>query len=148
MHTLVKLVALSVEKYYMALTEIQIQICRFHGSLSQKGSRPLVQNISFNFYLCLLANVINLVGLQCSCGRNNSSIARRHPNKARRASAKGQLQYRHNLTLLLFTVVCYWHYCLYQEAPNYKIKPNRQENVSLTPKLVSRISEQNTLLEG
>ena len=42
MHTLFsKLVALSVEKYYMALTEIQLKICRFHGSLSQKGSRPL-----------------------------------------------------------------------------------------------------------
>jgi len=36
-----KLVALSVEKDYMALTEIQLNICRFHGSLSQKGSRPL-----------------------------------------------------------------------------------------------------------
>jgi len=42
MHTLVsKLVALSVEKYYMALTEIQFIICRFLGSLNQKGSRPL-----------------------------------------------------------------------------------------------------------
>jgi len=42
MHTSVsKLVALSVEKYYMALTEIQLKICRFHGSLNQKGSRPL-----------------------------------------------------------------------------------------------------------
>ena len=46
MHTLVsKLVALSVEKYYMALTEIQLKICRFHGSLSQKGSRPLLHTI-------------------------------------------------------------------------------------------------------
>jgi len=26
----------------MALTETQLKICRFHGSLSQKGSRPLV----------------------------------------------------------------------------------------------------------
>jgi len=25
----------------MALTEIQLKICRLHGSLSQKGSRPL-----------------------------------------------------------------------------------------------------------
>jgi len=42
MHTLVsKLVALSVENYYMALTETHFKICRFHGSLSQKGSRPL-----------------------------------------------------------------------------------------------------------
>jgi len=41
MHTLVKLVALSVAKYYMALTEIQLKLCRFHGSLSQKSSRPL-----------------------------------------------------------------------------------------------------------
>jgi len=42
MHTLVcKLVALSVEKYYIALTEIQLKICRFQGSLSQKGSQPL-----------------------------------------------------------------------------------------------------------
>ena len=42
MHTLVsKLVALSVEKYYMTLTEIQLKICRIHGSLIQKGSRPL-----------------------------------------------------------------------------------------------------------
>ena len=42
MHTLVnKLVTLSVEKYYMALAEIQLKICRFHGFLSQKGSRPL-----------------------------------------------------------------------------------------------------------
>jgi len=43
MHTLVsKLVALSVEKYYMALTEMQLKICRFHGSLNWKGSRPLI----------------------------------------------------------------------------------------------------------
>jgi len=43
MHTLVrKLVALSVEKYYMAITGIQFKICRSHGSLSQKGSWPLV----------------------------------------------------------------------------------------------------------
>jgi len=43
MHTLVsKLVALSVEIYYMALAEIQLKICRFHGSLSQRGSRPLL----------------------------------------------------------------------------------------------------------
>jgi len=41
MYTLAKLVALSVEKYYMALTEIQLKTCKFHGSLSQKGSRPL-----------------------------------------------------------------------------------------------------------
>jgi len=33
-----KLVALSVEKYYMALKEIQLKICRLDGSLSQKGS--------------------------------------------------------------------------------------------------------------
>jgi len=43
MHALVsKLVALRVEKYYMALTEIQLKICRFPGSLSQKSSRPLL----------------------------------------------------------------------------------------------------------
>jgi len=43
MHTLFSmLVALSVEKYYMALTQIQLKIHRFHGSLSQKGYRPLV----------------------------------------------------------------------------------------------------------
>jgi len=42
MHTLVrKLAALSVEKYYMTLTEIQLKIRKFHGSFSQKGSRPL-----------------------------------------------------------------------------------------------------------
>jgi len=41
MQTLVSmLVALSIEKYYMALTEIQIKMCRFHASLSQKDSRP------------------------------------------------------------------------------------------------------------
>jgi len=28
-----KLVALTVEKYYMALTETQLKICRFYGSL-------------------------------------------------------------------------------------------------------------------
>jgi len=40
MHTLV---TLSVEKYCMVLTEIQLKICRFHGSfLGQKGSRPLI----------------------------------------------------------------------------------------------------------
>jgi len=49
MHTLVsKLVALSVEKYNMPLTEIQFKTCRFHGSLNQKGSRPLQQNLHFN----------------------------------------------------------------------------------------------------
>jgi len=43
MHTLdSKLVALSVEKYYMVLTEKHLKICRFHGTLSQKGFRPLV----------------------------------------------------------------------------------------------------------
>jgi len=42
MHTLVStLVALNVEKYYMALTEIQLKICEFHGSVSQKSSRSL-----------------------------------------------------------------------------------------------------------
>ena len=47
MHTLVsKLVALSVEKHYMALTEIQFKICRFHGSLSHKGSQPLPYSIN------------------------------------------------------------------------------------------------------
>jgi len=40
-HVSSKLVALSVEKYYMALTEIQLKICSLHGSLCQKGSRPL-----------------------------------------------------------------------------------------------------------
>jgi len=37
MHTVIsKLVALNVEKYYVALTEIQLKICRFNGFLSQK----------------------------------------------------------------------------------------------------------------
>jgi len=46
MHTLVsKLDALSVEKYYMALAEIQFKICRFRDFLSQKGSRPLAYSI-------------------------------------------------------------------------------------------------------
>ena len=46
MHTLVsKLVALSVEKYYIALTETQLKICRFHDSLSQKVFRPLVYDL-------------------------------------------------------------------------------------------------------
>jgi len=36
----------SVEKYYMVLTEIQLKICRFHGSFSQKGSRPLHYRLS------------------------------------------------------------------------------------------------------
>jgi len=35
------LVALRVEKYYMAPTKIQLKIYSFHGSLGQKGSRPL-----------------------------------------------------------------------------------------------------------
>jgi len=43
MHTLIStLVVLSGEKCYMAVTEIQLKICRFHDSLSQKGSRPLL----------------------------------------------------------------------------------------------------------
>jgi len=47
MHTLgSKLVALSVKKYSMALMEIQLKICRFHGSLSQKSSRPLILTIT------------------------------------------------------------------------------------------------------
>jgi len=42
MYTLVsKLVALSVEKYYMTLMEIQLKMCRLHGSLCQKGSQSL-----------------------------------------------------------------------------------------------------------
>ena len=36
------LVVFSVKKYCMALAEIYLKICGFHGSLSQKGSRPLV----------------------------------------------------------------------------------------------------------
>jgi len=37
MHTLVsKLVALGVEKNYMALTKIQLKTCRFHGSCWKK----------------------------------------------------------------------------------------------------------------
>ena len=35
------LVALSVEKYYMALTKIQLKIYRFRSSLSLKGFRSL-----------------------------------------------------------------------------------------------------------
>jgi len=52
-----KLVAISVGKYFMALTEIQSKICRLHGSLSQKGSQPLhylilnVQNADINSQL-------------------------------------------------------------------------------------------------
>jgi len=43
MHTLVRnLLALSVEKCHMALTEIQLKMCRLCGSLSQKGSRSLL----------------------------------------------------------------------------------------------------------
>jgi len=46
MHMLIsKLVALSAEKYYVALMEIQLKMCRFHGSLIQKGSRLLVYRI-------------------------------------------------------------------------------------------------------
>jgi len=46
MHTLVStLVALNVEKYYMALTEIQLKICGLHGSLGQTGSRPLLYSV-------------------------------------------------------------------------------------------------------
>jgi len=42
MHRLVSnFVVLSVVKYDMALTETPLKVCRFHGSLSQKGSRPL-----------------------------------------------------------------------------------------------------------
>jgi len=42
MHTFVgKLLTLSVEKYNNPLTEMQLEICRFHASLSQKGSRSL-----------------------------------------------------------------------------------------------------------
>jgi len=29
----------------MALTEIQLKICRFHGSISQKDSRALIQGV-------------------------------------------------------------------------------------------------------
>jgi len=53
------LVASSVEKYYIALTEIQLKICRFHGSLRQKGSRHLfyTKRIHFVFtYQVLLIN--------------------------------------------------------------------------------------------
>jgi len=46
MHTLLsKLAALSIEKYYIALTQMQLKIYRFHGSLSRRGSRPLVYSI-------------------------------------------------------------------------------------------------------
>jgi len=51
-----KLVALSVEKYYMALTKIQLKIYRFRSSLSLKGSRSLEQRVNllkFQLYLCL-----------------------------------------------------------------------------------------------
>jgi len=41
-----KLAASSVEKYYMALTEIELKICRFHCSLGQQGSRSLNQIIA------------------------------------------------------------------------------------------------------
>jgi len=42
MHTFVgKLLTLSVDKYNKPLKEMQLEICRFHCSLSQKGSRPL-----------------------------------------------------------------------------------------------------------
>jgi len=41
MHTLVKLLALSAKILYGSHGN-KIKICRFHGSLSQKDSRPLV----------------------------------------------------------------------------------------------------------
>jgi len=34
----------------MALTEVQLQKCRFHGSLSQKGSWPLLQHNRMGSY--------------------------------------------------------------------------------------------------
>jgi len=34
----------------MALTEIEYKICRFHGSLSRKGSRPLLYAIHDMIY--------------------------------------------------------------------------------------------------
>jgi len=43
-HFVLKCTRWLVAKYYMALTEI-LTICRFHGSLSHKGSRPLVYRI-------------------------------------------------------------------------------------------------------
>jgi len=43
MHTLVsKIVALSDEKYYTALTERQLKIRWFHGSLAKKVTDPCV----------------------------------------------------------------------------------------------------------
>ena len=46
----------SVDKYCLAVTKIQLKIWRFHGSLSQKGSRPLFH-----------ANHINIDWKSCCC---------------------------------------------------------------------------------
>jgi len=51
-HTFIgKLVALSVEKYYMTLTEKKLKIRRFHRTLRQKGSRLLPYPIQILFWL-------------------------------------------------------------------------------------------------
>jgi len=73
MHTLVsKLVALSVEKYYMALTELQLKICRFHDSLSQKGCRTSPSFFCL-LYVCIYApGVFRLIfpcDVQCDEGK-------------------------------------------------------------------------------
>jgi len=53
----------------MALTEIQLKIRRFHGSLSQKGSRPLG--------LVIGAGVGNLWGVQTIFCPNYPKFARK-----------------------------------------------------------------------
>ncbi|CAK8673889.1 unnamed protein product [Clavelina lepadiformis] len=58
MHTLV---ALSVEKYYTALTEIKLTICGFHGSFAKKASNRLCDGPQppklVTFILCAITSV-------------------------------------------------------------------------------------------
>jgi len=59
MDTLVReLVALAVEKFSMALTEIQLKICRFHGSLAKKVPDPCSKRWLTCLSIVLLAFVV------------------------------------------------------------------------------------------
>jgi len=70
-----KLAAFSVEKYYMALTEIHLKVCRFHGCLSQKGSRPLPKTIFFSLQTRSLAK--HSKGLNSSLVQSSEELHRR-----------------------------------------------------------------------
>jgi len=89
-HTLIgKLVALSVEKYYMTLKEKQLKIHRFHGSFRQKSSRPLPYTIESCFGWNHTIHIRKLSESVLCCTTRAVIAALHAPNWAGHAATRG-----------------------------------------------------------